>query len=138
MRKGKVALVVLVLVLAATVFVGCESDADVASKNASKAAEQFEVPRKITFFNGITDSTILEIEGLCSIEAGETAVMGALEVTCKVGEDEDGDALVRKHFLGLSDNVSYLVEQTDAIGVSTTRHRVIIKPEIIVPNFDRP
>jgi hypothetical protein len=109
-----------------------ESDADVASKNLSKAAEQFEVERRIVFFNGITDKYLLSIEGLCSIEAGSTGVQGALEVTCKT---PDG---FKKHFLGLSDNVSYFVEQGKAQDVSVTRYRVIFKPETVVPNFDRP
>lgn len=120
----------LVLMLGTT---ACfESDADVASKNLSKAAEQFEIPRRIVFFNGITDKYLLEIQGLCSIEAGSTGVQGALEVTCKT---ESG---FKKHFLGLSDNVSYFVEQGNAVNVSTTRYRVIFKPETVIPNFDRP
>lgn len=112
---------------------GCfESDADVASKNLSKAAEQFEVSRRIVFFNGITDKYLLQIEGRCSIEA-DNGVRGALSVTCKTGPDE-----FKKHYVGLSDNVSYLVEQTTGATVSATRYRVIFKPETIVPNFDRP
>ena len=34
---------------------GCSSDADVASENLSKAADNFEVNRRIVMFNGITD-----------------------------------------------------------------------------------
>jgi hypothetical protein len=30
------------------------SDADIASKNLSKAAEMFEIDRRIVFYNGIT------------------------------------------------------------------------------------
>jgi hypothetical protein len=124
-----VALALLVLPLA-----GCfESDADVASRNLSKAAEQFEVPRRVVAFNGITDKYLLVVEGFCSIESGEgTGVANALEITCKV---EDG---FRKHYVGLSDNVSYFVQQGKPTNVSTTRHRVIFKPETIIPNFDRP
>lgn len=117
---------------------GCtSSDADVAAKNISKAAEQFEVPRRIVFFNGITDKYLLTIEGYCSVETGDSALMGSLEVTCRV-VDKNGKKGFKKAFLGLSDNVSYLVEQLDPIQVSTTRYRIIFKPEAIVPNFDRP
>ena len=123
----------LALVIAATLLVGCgDSDADVAAKNISKAAEQFEVERRIIFINGITDEYLLVIQGLCSVETSESALGGSLEVTCKDGKK------FKKHFLGLSDNVTYLVEQVEGIGVSTTRYRVIFKPETIVPNFDRP
>ena len=115
--------------------VGCtDSDADVASKNLSKAAEQFEIQRRVVFFNGITDKYLLSIEGRCSIESGpNTGVAGSLEVTCKIGSGE-----FKKHFLGLSDNVSYFVEQLESENVSTTHYRVIFKPETIIPDVDRP
>lgn len=112
---------------------GCfESDADVASKNLSKAAEQFEVPRKIVFFNGITDKYLLAIEGYCSVETGDSLLAGSVEVTCRA---PDG---FKKHFLGLSDNVSFFVEQVSSVNVSTNHYRVIFKPETVIPNFDRP
>lgn len=129
----------IIATLAAVVclaFVGTactESDADVAAKNISKAAEQFEVYRRIVFFNGITDKYLLEIDGYCSVETMDSGLAGALEVTCKVGKGK-----FKKAFLGLSDNVSYLVDQPEGINVSTTRYRVIFKPETIIPNFDRP
>lgn len=113
---------------------GCfDSDADVASRNLGKAAEQFEIQRRVVFFNGITDKYLLSIEGRCSVETGSSALGGSLEVTCKIGKDQ-----FKKHFLGLSDNVSYFVEQLESKGVSTTHYRVIFKPETIVPDFDRP
>lgn len=129
----RIVLAVLVVLAALTLLVGCgDSDADVAAKNISKAAEQFEVERRIIFINGITDEYLLVIQGLCSVETSESALGGSLEVTCKDGKK------FKKHFLGLSDNVTYLVEQIEGVGVSTTRYRVIFKPEAIVPNFDRP
>ena len=115
-------------VVAVAALGACSSDADVASSNLSKAAEQFEIERRVVFFNGITDTYLLSIEGRCSIEDQATQ----LEVTCKLGPDE-----YKKHFLGLSDNVSYFVEQTEAVDVSEYRYRVIFKPETIVPNVDR-
>lgn len=124
----------LAAVLAFPVFAGCtETDADVAAKNISKAAEQFEVQRRIVFINGITDEYLLVIEGLCSVETSDSALGGSLEVTCKVSKGK-----FKKHFLGLSDNVTYLVEQVESVNASTTRYRVIFKPETIVPNIDRP
>ena len=129
MKKWLLLLALLALPLLAT---GCfESDADVASKNLSKAAEQFEIPRRIVFFNGITDKYLMLVEGYCSIEGA--GGVGALAVTCKTGKGE-----FKKHYFGRSDNVSYFVEQTTGASVSTTRYRVIFKPETVVPNFDRP
>ncbi|MGW5382406.1 beta-sandwich lipoprotein [Nocardia sp. NPDC003963] len=108
---------------------GCSSDADVVSENLSKESDQFKINRRVVFFNGITDKYLLSIEGLCSIKDANNQ----LEVTCKTGDDE-----YKKHFLGLSDNVSYFVEQLEGAGVSRYHYKVIFKPETIVPDVDRP
>lgn len=113
----------------------CDSDADVASRNLSKAAEMFEIERRIVFFNGITDQYLLTIEGRCSIESGNTGVAGSLETTCKVSEGNQPSAF-KKHYLGLSDNVSYFVEQLEPAEVDEYHYRVIFRPEQIVPNVD--
>lgn len=126
MRRYAQALLVATLVL-----VGCQTDADVASENLSLAAEQFEIERRVVFMNGITDNYMLAIEGRCSIEADRADVQ--LEVTCKDGPDS-----FKKHFLGLSDNVTYFVEQLEGADVSEYHYRVIFKPETIVPDIDRP
>ena len=112
---------------------GCESDADVASKNLSKAAEQFEVPRRIVGINGITDKFLFQIEGYCSVETSDSGLGGALEVTCKVAGQG-----YKKVFMGLSDNVSFVVEQLEPTQVSTKHYRVIFKPETLLPNITRP
>jgi hypothetical protein len=87
------------------------------------------VNRRIVFFNGITDKYLLEIDGYCSVETTDSKLGGSLEVTCKLP-----DGTFKKSFLGLSDNVSYLVEQLDGSDVSTSQYRVIFKPEVIIPD----
>jgi hypothetical protein len=121
----------IVVLLAVTGLTGCNSDADVASRNLSVAAEQFEIQRRVVFFNGITDKYLLEITGLCSVETSDAALGGSLEVTCKTGP-----TTFKKHFLGLSDNVSYFVEQIESVNASVYNYRVIFKPDVIVPNID--
>ena len=108
---------------------GCVSQADTVSKNLSTAAEEFEISRRIVMFNGITDNYLLSIEGRCSIEVD--AADNQLEVTCKVGKDA-----FEKHFLGLSDNVSYLVEQLKPVDANEFRTRVVFRPETILPDVD--
>lgn len=105
----------------------CSDDADVASDNLSKAADNFEVARRIVFVNGITDQYLLEVIGFCSI----TDEGNQLEVTCKTGPDQ-----YKKHFLGLSDNVTYFAEQIQAADVSTDFYRVTFKPTTIIPDVD--
>ena len=58
---------------------GCD-DAKMASANLSKAAENFEIDRRVIFYNGITDTYMLTIEGRCAIEDQASQ----LEVTCKL------------------------------------------------------
>ncbi len=121
------------VLLASAVIVGAtactDTDANVVSENLSKAADQFEITRRVVFFNGITDSYLLTIEGKCSIKDENRQ----LEVTCKTVGGE-----YKKHFLGLSDNVSYVAEQIEGANVSADHYRVIFKPETIVPDIDRP
>lgn len=122
--------VALVGALMSVLFIaGCSSDADVASENLSKAADNFEIQRRIVFYNGITGEYMLEIEGRCSLGNHDSA--GELSVTCKVGDNE-----FKKHFLGLSDNVTYFVEQLKGANVSEYHYRVVFKPEEIVPDID--
>ena len=106
---------------------GCQDDAQVASYNISKAADNFEIDRRIVFYNGITDTYMLTIEGRCSIEDQTTQ----LEVTCKIGRDA-----FKKHFLGLSDNVTYFAEQLETANVSVYHHRVTFKPQSILSDID--
>ena len=122
----KVASIITILAMA-FVFTGCQDDAMIASHNISKAADNFEIDRRVIFYNGITDSYMLTIEGRCSIEDQKTQ----LEVTCKVGQND-----YKKHFLGLSDNVTYFAEQLRTADVSVYHHRVTFKPQSIVPDID--
>lgn len=109
----------------------CQSDAEVASENLSKAADQFEINRRIVYFNVITGEYLLSIEGWCSIQPDPGEAQ--LEVTCQVGGGQ-----YKKHFFGLSDNTAYFVEQIESKNVSTDHYRVIFKPETIIPDIDRP
>ena len=107
---------------------GC-SGAEVASHNISQDSDNFKVERRIVFINGITDKYLFSIEGRCSIQPDLSEEQ--LEVTCKTGEDQ-----YKKHFLGLSDNVSYFVEQTAGADVSVNHYKVTFKPQSIVPDVD--
>lgn len=124
MRKA----IIAALAVAAVALAAC-TDADVASKNLSTAADQFQIDRRIVFYNGITDKYLMTIEGRCSL--GNFDSTGQLSVTCKTGE-----GLYKKHFLGLSDNVTYIVEQLEASPVGVYRYKLIFKPSIIIPDID--
>lgn len=126
MKPKTITTIALAAVLALVV-AACRDDADIASYNLSRASDNFEVDRRIVFYNGITGDYMLTVEGRCSIEDQGNQ----LEVTCQTGLSD-----FRKHFLGLSDNVTYFAEQLSPGDVSTYHHRITFKPQVIVPDFD--
>jgi hypothetical protein len=118
-----------VAVMLGLTLTGCISAADRANENLSKAAENFEVPRRITGINGITDNVLFTVEGFCSYEI----VDGAYEIICLV---DRASGEVERTTLGRSDNVTVLVTQTGGTEVDLFRPRVIFRPETVIPNFD--
>ena len=118
-----------VIVIVMMLLTACEAEADVASRNVSKAADSFEVQRRIVFYNGITGDYVLVIEGLCSL--GNYDVDGELSVTCKTGYNE-----YKKHYLGLSDNVTYFSEQVESVTADPFHYRIIFRPQEIIPDID--
>ena len=124
----KLSLIIVSLVIAATTLLTSCDDASVASHNLSKEADYFNLVRRVVFYNGITDSYMLTIEGRCSIKSDNRDEQ--LEVTCKTGPDS-----YKKHFLGISDNVTYFVEQLDSADVSKDHYLIVFKPSAIVPSI---
>ncbi len=117
------------LVLSALFLGACNTnDADVVSENISTEADNFQIPRRIVGINGITDKFLMEIVGYCNIhvDTGERQ----LEVTCKV---RDGYV---KHFLGMSDNAPYTVEQLQPARVSADFYKVVYKPSTLIPDIE--
>ena len=119
----------LILAALSGLFYGCSRDAQVASQNLSYEADNFNLQRRVVFYNGITGEYMLVVEGLCSIEYD--SVDKQLELTCKTGPDT-----YKKHFLGLSDNVTYFVEQLEPKAVDKYHYKVMFKPASILPDID--
>ena len=128
MNKKKLKIIIGAIAMAASFF-SCNSDSAVVSYNLSREADMFRIHRRIVFYNGITGGYMLNIEGKCSINSDTRDKQ--LEVTCKTGDES-----YKKHFLGLSDNVTYFVEQLESKGVSKYRYKVIFKPSTILPDID--
>lgn len=129
---GRRTRIVAAVALVGTTLLAACSAADTASYNISQDSDNFRVHRRVVFVNGITDEYLLEIEGLCSIkDSKDDNSKGQMEVTCKVGDDQ-----YKKHFLGLSDNVTYVVEQLEPSTEDTYHYKVVFRPEEIVPDID--
>lgn len=117
----------LLLLIAVLIAAGCTTDADVASHNLSKAADMFQLDRRIIFYNTWKGEYLLSIEGRCSIMNNGQRVA----VTCKTSP-----TTYKKHYLGISGHVTYFSEQLNASEVSVYRYKVIFKPEAIIPDID--
>ena len=107
----------------------CEKAADVAARNISAAADNFEIDRRVIFYNGITGAYILVIEGRCSLGNNDTRQL--MSVTCKTGDNE-----FKRHFLGLSDNVTFFAEQIAPSPASVYRYRVMFNPLAALPAIE--
>jgi len=114
--------------LAALCALAACNDADVASRNLSTAADNFEVSRRIVFYNGVTGDYVLTIEGLCS--KGNDDTERKVSFTCKVGPNA-----FKKHYLGVSDNVTWFMEQLEPVPGNVYHYRVVFKPSVIVPDI---
>lgn len=127
--KGEDMKKLLMAALAGVLLAGCVDDAVVANKNIIKAADNFEVNRRIVFYNGITDSYMLSIEGLCSMGLNTNGT--AFNVICKVGSSQ-----YKRHTLVLSDNTTAFVEQLEPNKASAYHYRVTFKPQTIIPDIN--
>ncbi len=117
--------------IAAALYISTAStrQADVASRNISRAADEFQINRRIVFLNGITDTYLLTIEGMCAL--GNADKPREVTVTCKTGP-----GTYKKHFLGLSDNVTFFAEQRESAEVSAYHYKVIFKPQTLLPDVE--
>lgn len=123
-----------ILILISTLFTllisaGCDTDASIASRNLSKAADMFEINRRIIFLNVMTNEYILSVEGRCAVvDSG-----GKVAITCKTG---DGENQLKKHQMGRTETVTYFSEQLEWADVSVYHYKVIFKPQAIIPDVD--
>ena len=106
---------------------GCSDDAYVAKRNLTKAADNFELNRRIVFLNTWTGETVLMIEGKCNIEYDNSRT----SVICKTGADK-----YKRNFLGNSGQVTAYVEQLEATPVNVYHYRRTFKPQTLIPDID--
>lgn len=113
------------VVAAAVLMVSC-SKADRVSHNLSREADEMNITRKVTVINGITNQTIFQATGQMSIEYVEERKQ--LNI---IALDDDGN--YKKHIIGISDNVSYVVEDVTGMKGIDTKYRMYFNPNMILP-----
>lgn len=124
MKKGFS--IVLTLLLCVTVLTGCQTEADKVSYNLSLEADNFNDIRQITVINCLQGDVLFQMTGKLSITA-DTAD-NQLEI---VVEGENGE--YKKHFIGLSDNVTYVVEDITSGDVSKYKYTLNFNPKMWLP-----
>lgn len=123
-------LAIAAILVAGLVLAGC-TQASRVSSNISTEAENFNVERRLVVINTITDTPLYEMVGLFSTEVD--AEGSQLEVTVKV--DDKGDGHFKKHFFGLTETVTYVIEDITENGTETNpnRYQISYLPESIIP-----
>lgn len=106
---------------------GC-TQAERASYNASKDADNFNVERRLVVVNTVTDTVLLEVVGKLSVREDRSEGQNQLEVTVL-----QPDNTIRKHLVGLPPTVVYTVEDMNGSDVSLSRYQISYMPEAVVP-----
>ena len=127
MKKANIILAILSVLLTATVLTGCGTEAQRVSYNLSQQADNFNVVRQLTVINCIEGDVLFQMTGKMSITA-DTAD-NQLEIIV-----EDNGTYV-KHFVGLSDNVTYVVEDLNlgANEVNKYKYTLNFNPKMWIP-----
>lgn len=119
-------IITLIVSIMCLSFVGCETQANKVSYNLSQEADNFNVVRQLTVINCIQGDVLFQMTGKLSITADRAD--NQLEI---VVEDENGN--YQKHFIGLSDNVTYTVEQKNYKNVENYKYTLNFNPKMWIP-----
>lgn len=123
--KKRLLLILLVVSVVTLLLFGC-SEADRVSANLSQEADNFNVVRQLTVINCIEGDVLFQMTGKMSITADTED--NQLEI---IVENEDGN--YKKHFIGLSDNVTYVVEDLNVNDVSKYKYTLNYNPKMWIP-----
>lgn len=122
----KIIAIILVLAVMVGFCTGC-TEASRVSHNLSKQADNFNIVRQLTVINCIEGDVLFQMTGKLSIEAD--SVDNQLEIVV----EDDGTYV--KHFVGLSDNVTYVVEDLNLgdNAVSKYKYTLNFNPSMWIP-----
>ena len=126
MKVKKIIACVAALGIVTALMSGCDTQSDRVSYNISKQADNFNVIRQITVINCIQGDVLFQMTGKMSLNVDETE--NQLEITV---EDENGS--YKKHFIGLSDNVTYTVEDVTDNYVDNYHYTLNFNPKMWIP-----
>ena len=124
----------ITMIMAAMLISGCtlEDEASTVNYNLTKQADNFNIVRRVTVINCIQGDTLFQCEGRMSITADQ--IDNQLELLVK-----NPDGTYCKHFIGLSDNVTYVIEDLNLGKNDVEKYEFTItyNPEMWLPiGFD--
>ena len=123
----KVLVVILLTVTMGILLTACggfDDEANMVSYNISKEADNFNVLRELTVINNFSDTVIFQMVGTLSIREDRTQ----LEITVK-----ESDGVYKKHFVGMSQFTTYVLEDVTGSDVRTSKYTLNFNPEMIMP-----
>lgn len=123
MKKPMAIITSCVLVIG--LLAGC-TQAERASYNLSKEADNFNDIRRLTVINCLQGDVLFQMQGRMSIAADVED--NQLEIIVENGEDD-----YSKHFVGLSDNVTYVIEDVEGADVENTKYTLNFNPDMWIP-----
>lgn len=124
MKKAITILIATFLILA---LAGCQREATKVSHNVSKEADNFNVVRRLIVTNNRTDKVLYEVVGTFSLQGSRST--GELTIVM-----ETGPSTYQKHFIGLSDETTYIVEDiSPKTEVNKYKYELTLLPESIIP-----
>ena len=125
-RIMRITSAIIAVAMSAVIFTGCQTEASRVSYNLSLEADNFNDVRQTTVINCLQGDVLFQMTGKMSIEAD--TMDNQLEI---IVEDEHGR--YKKHFIGLSDNVTYVVEDITSDNVDKYKYTINFNPNMWLP-----
>ena len=125
--KKRILSSLILIIMMSFLLTGCETEAQRVSYNLSQEADNFNVVRQLTVINCIGGDVLFQMTGKMSIKADTSD--NQLEIIV----EDDGTYV--KHFVGLSDNVTYVVEDLNLgdNAVSKYKYTLNFNPNMWIP-----
>lgn len=114
----------LSLLLIMTIILTACTQSDKVTYNLRREAEDFNVRRRITVLNTRTDTPMMQITGLLSIDVDSD---GDLNITV---EKSPGEYIL--NYAHLSQDTTYIVEQIETKEVNKYRYEIILYPQDLI------
>ena len=124
MKMNKKIIGIVISIVLVMLIAGC-TEASRVSYNLSQQADNFNDVRQLTVINCIQRDVLFQMTGKMSIKADITD--NQLEVVV----EENGE--YKKHFIGLSDNVTYVVEDITSGDVDKYKYTLNFNPKMWIP-----